>query len=239
MNKNAPATSAKGVEEPRQVLLSTRDLCKRFPDGNVTALDNVNLAIHRGEYVAIMGHSGSGKSTLLSMLGGLDKPTSGEVLFEGKPLAEIGSLDQYRSEKLGFVFQSFHLLPTLTAVENIITPMFESKRPAAQRVPYAKELLKLVGLEHRANHLPNKLSVGERQRVAIARSLANEPSLLLADEPTGNLDSKTEREILELFDDLHQQHGVTLILITHSDVVAEAAHRVIHMLDGRIQSDAS
>ncbi len=218
-------------------LLSTRNLCKEFPDGNVKALDKVNLNIRRGEYVAIMGHSGSGKSTLLSMLGGLDNPTSGEVLFEGKPLSALGSLDQYRSEKLGFVFQSFHLLPTLTAVENIITPMFESNRPAAARVPKAKELLKLVGLEHRANHLPNKLSVGERQRVAIARSLANEPALLLADEPTGNLDSKTEREILALFDDLHQNHGVTLVLITHSDVVADAAHRVIQMLDGKIQAD--
>jgi putative ABC transport system ATP-binding protein len=204
----------------------------------VNALRDVNLEIRRGEYVAIMGPSGSGKSTLLSMLGALDRPTSGEVYFEGQPLSRLGNLDRFRSEKIGFVFQSFYLLPTLTALENVQIPMFEGKLRPKERVAKAQELLEAVGMSHRANHLPSRLSVGERQRVAIARSLANDPILLFGDEPTGNLDTKTADHILELFAGLHDERGVTLVVVTHSDEVAERAERVIHIRDGQVAEDS-
>ena len=174
-------------------LMRAERLCKTFPDGQVNALVDVDLAIHSGDFVAVMGPSGSGKSTLLALLGALDAPTSGRVFFENKPLDSWGNLDQFRSRKLGFVFQSFHLLPTLTALENVQMPMFEVELSRTERVRRARHLLELVSIAHRASHLPAKLSVGERQRVAVARSLANNPPVLLADEPTGNLDSQTVR----------------------------------------------
>lgn len=219
------------------VLVRTENLTKVYPDGHVNALCDVSIEIGRGEYVAIMGPSGSGKSTLLSMLGALDRPTSGEVYFEGQALSQMGSLDRFRSEKIGLVFQSFYLLPTLTALENVQIPMFEGKRSPRERVAKARELLDAVNMSHRANHLPAKLSVGERQRVAIARSLANDPLLLFGDEPTGNLDTKTADTILGLFERLHQEHGVTLVIVTHSDEVAERAERTIHIRDGRVAED--
>jgi len=209
---------------------------KYYPDGKVHALADVSLTVQRGEYVAIMGPSGSGKSTLLNLLGGLDHPTAGTISFDGTPLATLGDLDHFRAAKVGFVFQSFYLLPTLTAAENVQVPMFERPQPAARRRSRAAELLELVGMAGRAGHLPSQLSVGERQRVAIARSLANEPSLLLADEPTGNLDSHSAAEILDLFDRLHVQHGTTLVMITHDPTAAERAERIVHVRDGRIQS---
>lgn len=215
-------------------LLHTERLCKTYADGQVNALVDVSLAIGRGEYVAIMGTSGSGKSTLLNLLGALDQPTSGEVFFERQPLSAIPDLDRFRSRKLGFVFQSFFLLPTLTAVENVQIPMFEGSLSARQRTDRAKELLDLVGMSHRLRHRPAQLSVGERQRIAIARALANDPVLLLADEPTGNLDSKTASDVLDLFAHLHRDRGMTLILVTHGQEVAQRAQRTLRMRDGRI-----
>ncbi len=186
--------------EAAEPLLEVVDVSRTYDDGRVEALANVSLTIHRNEYLAIMGPSGSGKSTLLNLLGTLDQPTSGQVLFEGQPLYERQDLDHFRASTLGFVFQAFHLLPTLTALENVQIPMFESTLPRRQRAKQAAELLKLVGMSHRARQLPAKLSMGERQRVAIARALANDPRLLLADEPTGNLDTASGNAILDLFD---------------------------------------
>ncbi|MEQ8787398.1 MAG: ABC transporter ATP-binding protein [Pirellulaceae bacterium] len=222
---------------PHRCLVETRKLCKTYPDGRVNALIDVNLCIRQGEFVAIMGPSGSGKTTLLNTLGALDNPTQGEVLFEGKPLGSWGSLDVFRSREIGFVFQAFFLLPTLSALENVQVPMFEGDLPVRKRVERARELLESVGMGHRLNALPPKLSVGERQRVAIARALANEPKLLLSDEPTGNLDSKNEAEVLDLFCDLHRTHGKTMIMITHSEEVARRAERIIRMRDGQIVAD--
>ena len=235
MSEPAAAPTAETAADT--ALLRAIKVCRRYPDGDVNALDDVSLDIHRGEYLAIVGPSGSGKSTLLNLLGALDEPTSGEVFFEGRPLAEWGSLDAFRSQKIGFVFQSFYLLPTLTAAENVQIPMFEGSLKLSERVTRAMELLKSVGLEHRVDHLPTQLSVGERQRVAIARALANRPPLLLADEPTGNLDSRSGAEILNLFDRLHDDQGETLVVITHSNEVAERAQRVVEIRDGRIVND--
>lgn len=218
-------------------LVVAENVSRRFVDGDVLALDNVSLTIRRGEYVAIVGPSGSGKSTLLNVLGGLDNPTSGRVLFDGKEIVSPAALDELRSRQIGYVFQSFYLLPTLTAIENVQLPMFETSLNAGQRLQRAGELLEIVGLAHRARHLPTRLSVGERQRVAIARALANEPTLLLADEPTGNLDSSTGEEVLQLFASLHREHGMTLIVITHSRDVAKRAERVIEVRDGKICRD--
>jgi putative ABC transport system ATP-binding protein len=218
-------------------ILRTEGLDKTYPDGDVHALVDVNVTIRRGEHVAIMGPSGSGKSTLLNVLGALDRPNSGDVYFEGNALSKMGSLDKFRSEKIGFVFQSFYLLPTLTARENVQIPMFEGPLSARERAKKAGDLLEAVGLSHRATHLPNQLSVGERQRVAIARALANDPVVLLADEPTGNLDSHSGEEILNLFDKLHRERRMTLVVITHSQEVADRAERIIHVLDGRIVAD--
>jgi putative ABC transport system ATP-binding protein len=221
-----------------RVLIQADRLCKTYPDGRVNALVDVSFSIHVGEYVAIMGPSGSGKSTLLSMLGALDTPTSGRVLFENKPLADWGNLDRLRSRKIGFVFQSFYLLPTLTSLENVQIPMFGANVSAADRVKKAAALLEAVGMTPRAAHLPMHLSVGERQRVAVARALANDPVLLLADEPTGNLDSRSADEVLDLFAKLAQDREMTLLVVTHSDEVASRAQRVIHLRDGRIEQDA-
>src|SRR4051794_38558235 len=181
---------------PPPILLGA-DLVRVYPDGQVRALAGVSLAVAEREALAITGPSGCGKSTLLHLLGGLDRPTSGEVDFRGEPLATV-DLDAFRARQLGFVFQSFHLLPTLSALENVQVPMFEGPWPRGERAERAARLLDEVGLTHRAGHLPSRLSVGERQRVAIARALANDPILLLADEPTGNLDSQAQAEVLAL-----------------------------------------
>jgi len=218
-------------------LFRTEHLSKLYPDGQVHAVEDVSINIRRGEYVAIMGPSGSGKSTLLNLLGALDQPTSGEVYFDGRPLSKVRSLDELRSQKFGFVFQSFHLLPILTAVENVQVPMFEGSLSVSSRVRKAKELLDLVGMGHRVNHLPQKLSVGERQRVAIARSLANDPIALLADEPTGNLDSVSAEGVFDLFAHLHREQGMTIVLITHDEQFGHLAQRTIRMQDGHVKSD--
>jgi len=215
-------------------LLRISAVCRSFDGGSVQALRNVSFEVGRGEYLTIMGPSGSGKSTLLNLLAGLDRPTSGEVAFYGQPLSSLKDLDQFRARTVGFVFQSFHLLPTLTALENVQIPMFEGPLGRLERVTRARELLALVGLSHRLRHLPAKLSVGERQRVAIARALANDPQLLLADEPTGNLDSAAAAGVLDVFGRLHREQGLTLIVITHNPDVAARAERIITLRDGRI-----
>ncbi|MEM6365641.1 MAG: ABC transporter ATP-binding protein [Planctomycetota bacterium] len=212
-------------------------LTKEYPDGDVVALDGVNFEIHSGEYVAIMGPSGSGKSTLLSLLGTLDLPTSGRVELDGRDVGLMGDLTELRRREIGFVFQSFYLLPTLNSLENVQVPMFGTDRSPSERVAKAKELVESVGMTERAKHLPNQLSVGQRQRIAIARSLANDPRLLLADEPTGNLDSQSAEGILELFAELHERRKMTLVTVTHSEEVASVAQRVLRVRDGRIESD--
>ena len=214
-------------------ILRGESLARTYPDGDVQALRGVSLTVAKGEAVAITGPSGCGKSTLLHLLGGLDLPTAGTVEFEGVPLAAL-DLDTYRALKVGFVFQSFHLLPTLSAVENVQVPMFEGDWSRPERTQRAGRLLDEVGLSHRRNQFPHRLSVGERQRVAIARALANEPVLLLADEPTGNLDSVAQAEILNLLGRLRRERGLTLVIVTHSADVAAAADRTIALRDGRI-----
>lgn len=218
-------------------ILRTEQLSKVYPDGSVSALVDLNLEIPEGQFLAVMGPSGSGKSTLLNLLGGLDLPTSGKIFFRDQPLGDWRTLDRYRSEQIGFVFQSFHLLPTFTALENVQIPMFMGKHTAREREQLAVELLKLVGLSSRLRHLPNQLSVGERQRVSIARALANSPVVLLADEPTGNLDTKTGAAIMELFEQLRADRGVTLIVVTHTPEVSARAERLLTLRDGRIVSD--
>jgi putative ABC transport system ATP-binding protein len=212
-------------------------LIKEFDGGKVRALRGADFKINDGEFVAIVGPSGSGKTTLLQMLGALDRPDSGTLFYRGKSLVDLNDDAAYRAHEIGFIFQSFHLLPTFTAIENVEIPMFENHQSRSRRTARALELLKLVGLEERVDHFPAKLSGGERQRVAIARSLANSPSVLLADEPTGNLDSKNAVVVLDLLSDLHRQRQMTLILITHDMSVARRASRAIQMKDGRIVFD--
>jgi len=215
--------------------LEVRDLRKSYDDGKIEALRGVDLTINAGEYIAISGASGSGKSTLLHLLGGLDVPTSGQVLFNGRPLDQIG-LDDYRARQLGFIFQAFHLIPTLKAIENVQVPMLATGIDASTRAKRAETLLLEMGLEHRLNQYPNELSAGERQRVAIARALANRPSILLADEPTGNLDSVNSAHMLVLLTRIQKERGMTLIIVTHENDIAHAAPRHIRIRDGRIES---
>ena len=208
-----------------------------YDDGQVKALRGIDFHIEQGEFVAIVGQSGSGKSTLLQMLGALDIPSAGSLMFRGTSLAERADLAAFRAHEVGFIFQAFYLLPTLTAIENVQMPMFETHCSVSERKRRATELLTAVGLEDRLHHFPAKLSGGERQRVAIARSLANGPSVLLADEPTGNLDSENAGLILDLIVRLRREQNITLILVTHDMGIARKAARIITMKDGRIISD--
>jgi putative ABC transport system ATP-binding protein len=203
----------------------------------VAALSDVDLNIRRGGFTALVGASGSGKSTLLNLIGGLDRPSSGEIRVDGLSLgtASEQELVRYRRERIGFIFQSFNLLPTLTAVENVESPMMLAEISRSERRARARCLLESVGLAQRSQHKPNELSGGEKQRVAIARALANRPALLLADEPTGNLDSKTGTTILELLCNLLKEQQLTMIMVTHAPEVAARADRIIHLRDGRIQ----
>jgi putative ABC transport system ATP-binding protein len=212
-------------------------LKKEFDDGQVQALRGVDFRIEEREFVAVIGPSGSGKSTLLQMLGALDRPSAGSLLYRGAPLADYGDLASYRAHEIGFIFQAFHLLPTFTAIENVQMPMFETHRSVSERKRRAAELLRLVGLEGRQHHFPAELSGGERQRVAIARSLANDASVLLADEPTGNLDSENAAIVLDLIMRLRSEKNFTLVLVTHDMGIARQAARVIEMKDGQIVTD--
>jgi putative ABC transport system ATP-binding protein len=220
------------------MLITLQDVRKiyRMGDVEIPALDGVSLEIARGEFVAIMGASGSGKSTLLNILGCLDQPTSGRYDIDGENVAAMDSdqLASLRNRKLGFVFQNFNLLARTSAMENVELPSFYGRRlSAAQRHAKASALLQRMGLSERAQHLPGQLSGGQQQRVAIARALINGPSLILADEPTGNLDSRSGSEIMRLFDALNAE-GITLIMVTHEEDIARHARRLIHMKDGRI-----
>ncbi len=218
-------------------LLTAEGLTREFDQGTVKALRGVDFTINEGEFVAIIGPSGCGKSTLLQLLGALDRPSAGTLLFRGESIPDNPDLAGYRASEVGFIFQAFHLLPTFTAAENVQIPMFESYRSISERRERALELLRLVGLEDRLDQFPAKLSGGERQRVAVARSLANEPSLLLADEPTGNLDSENAHSVLDLIIRLQQEQGRTMVLVTHDSTIAERAGRILRMMDGRIVSD--
>ena len=204
----------------------------------VRALDGVDLTINNNEYLAIMGPSGSGKSTMMNMIGCLDSPTSGLYEFEGEKvhIMDDGQLASIRNRKIGFVFQTFNLLPKASALHNVEIPLVYANIRKEKRIEMASEALKSVGLEDRIHHKPNELSGGQRQRVAIARALVNNPSIILADEPTGNLDSKSGHEILAIFDDLHAQ-GNTIILVTHEDDIAKHAKRTIRLFDGKITED--
>ena len=221
-------------------LISLKSIYKIYNVGGeeVRALDGIDLDINENEYLAIMGPSGSGKSTLMNMVGCLDTPTSGIYEFEGEmvQVMDDSQLASIRNRKIGFVFQTFNLLPKATAQYNVEIPLVYANIRKRQRVEMASKALESVGLADRSHHRPNELSGGQRQRVAIARALVNNPSIILADEPTGNLDSKSGHEIMNILDDLHQK-GNTIILVTHEDDIAQHAHRVIRLLDGEITED--
>jgi len=223
-------------------MLEVKDITKTYRSGEMetTALRGVSFNVERGDFLAIMGPSGSGKSTLMHILGCLDTPTSGHYFLEEKDVSELSDeeLAETRKHKIGFVFQSFNLLPRTTVLRNVALPLIYSDIPEEEREKRVKEALKRAGLaEERFGHLSNQLSGGERQRVAIARALVNNPSLILADEPTGNLDSKTGRVVLETFQRLNEEQRRTVILITHERYIAEHAHRIINILDGAIVED--
>jgi ABC-type lipoprotein export system ATPase subunit len=216
--------------------LEVRNVHKSYDEGRIEALRGVDLSFAAGEYVAITGCSGSGKSTLLHMLGGLDSPTSGDVLFRNTKLGTGVNLDTYRARNVGFIFQAFHLMPTLRAIENVQLPMLSLNRSGAERAARAEELLGEMDLIKRADQYPNQLSAGERQRVAVARALANDPEILLADEPTGNLDSANSARIMEILIGIQKRRGMTLIVVTHEREIAAAAPRHICMRDGKVQA---
>jgi ABC-type lipoprotein export system ATPase subunit len=214
-------------------LIETQDLTKIYDEGAVTALKDVNIKIASGELVSIMGPSGSGKSTLLNMIGALDQPTEGKVFIKGEDLSEIEDVDTFRATMVGFVFQMHNLLPTLNARENVEIPMI-GHAPAKERKERSEHLLGLVGLADRTDHLPSQLSGGQRQRVAVARGLANNPPLVLADEPTGNLDTEAGKELILLLHELNETQGTTFIVVTHDAAVARQTNRVMAMQDGKI-----
>lgn len=234
--------------EPIQTapILEVRDLRKSYDAGRIEALRGVDLSIRAGDFVSISGPSGSGKSTLLQLLGGLDTPTGGEVLFKGVQLgsaqpgsAQLGKaidLDTYRSRHVGFIFQAFHLLPTLRVLENVQAPMLALSPCPPNRAERAEALLGEMGLANRARQYPNELSAGERQRVAIARALANAPEILLADEPTGNLDSVNSARIMEILTGIQKQRGMTLIVVTHENEIAHSASHQVRIRDGKIEA---
>ena len=218
-------------------MIQLKEACKYYQvgDDKVRALDHASLHIHPHEFVSIIGPSGSGKSTLMNIIGCLDVADAGEYLLDGLPIEAYSEseLAKIRNQKIGFVFQSFNLIPKLTAEENVELPLIYQKVKKSERQKRVKEALERVGLSHRAKHLPTELSGGQQQRVAVARALVTNPSLILADEPTGNLDSKTTLEIMDMFRELHEQ-GNTIVLITHDNDIAKQAARVIHILDGQI-----
>jgi putative ABC transport system ATP-binding protein len=229
-----------GAVPGSQTVIRSVDLWKTYQMGaeEVHALRGVSFDVLHGEYVAIMGPSGSGKSTLMNLIGCLDTPSSGQYWLNGKLVSEMDDdeLAYIRNKEIGFVFQTFNLLPRATALHNVELPLIYNGTPRTVRIEMAKLALDRVGLGDRMNHKPNELSGGQRQRVAIARALVNNPSIILADEPTGNLDSATSQEIMSLFNQLHSQ-GNTIILVTHESDIAKHAYRVLHILDGRINSD--
>ena len=221
-----------------KILLQCDNLCKRYQEGTVQTdvLHDVSFSIAEGEMMAIVGTSGSGKSTLLHLLGGLDTPTSGDVIFSGQPMSSLSSAAkaELRNQKLGFIYQFHHLLPDFTALENVAMPLLIGKKKPAEINSRALEMLKAVGLDHRASHRPSELSGGERQRVAIARALVNNPRLVLADEPTGNLDAKNADSIFKLLGELNQSKGTAFLVVTHDLQLAKRMGRQLEMRDGRL-----
>jgi ABC-type lipoprotein export system ATPase subunit len=215
-----------------RIAIDVQDVVKTYEDGRIQALNGATLQIHEGEFVAITGPSGCGKSTLLHLIAALDRPDAGRIVVNGADLAKVRDLSGYRARGVGLVFQLHNLLPTLSAAANVQLPMYEAGLSLRQRWAKAQRLLEAVGLGDRANMPPTKLSGGERQRVAIARALANDPPILLADEPTGNLDSKSGELVLELLRRIQRERGVTLVLVSHDVQIASAAERIVHMLDG-------
>jgi putative ABC transport system ATP-binding protein len=238
--ETAPTESYRDDLVGTGMVIKTEELAKVYEMGaeQVHALRGVNVQIRKGEYVAIMGPSGSGKSTLMNLIGCLDSPTSGRYWLAGRLVSDLDDdeLAYIRNKEIGFVFQTFNLLPRATALHNVELPLIYNGTPAEERLERAKLALQKVDLQDRMNHKPNELSGGQRQRVAIARALVNSPSIVLADEPTGNLDSKTGDEIMGLFETLHSQ-GNTIILVTHEHDIAQHAHRIIHIRDGKVDSD--
>ena len=221
-------------------LIKITNIKRDFPLGDeiIYVLKGIDLEINKGEYVALMGPSGSGKSTLMNILGCLDTPTSGTYILNGKHVSEMqdDELAGIRNKEIGFVFQTFNLMPRTTALDNVALPMVYAGHSKSERIERATEVLTQVGLQDRMDHKPNQLSGGQRQRVAVARALVNKPSIILADEPTGNLDSKTSVEIMNLFNEIHA-NGNTVILVTHEEDIAAYAHRIIRLRDGLIESD--
>ncbi len=237
----ASLPGAQNVAGPDSCIICTDDLWKTYDMGSeqqVHALRGVNIRIQRNEYVAIMGPSGSGKSTLMNLIGCLDTPSKGNYWLNGQLVSELDDdeLAHIRNKEIGFVFQTFNLLPRATSLHNVELPLIYAGMPAEERIERAKKVLTAVGMESRMHHKPNELSGGQRQRVAIARALVNDPSIILADEPTGNLDSQTGVEIMALFDRLYEQ-GNTIVLVTHEHDIAEFAHRIINIKDGKVFSD--
>ena len=223
-----------------QAIIELHNIKKEYKIGNeeIHALSGVSLKIFKNEYVALMGPSGSGKSTLMNMLGCLDSPTSGEYILNKLAVAKMSDneLAEVRNKQIGFVFQTFNLLPRSTTLENVMLPLVYAGIEKTQRQEMATKVLKQVGLENRMSHKPNELSGGQRQRVAIARALVNNPAIILADEPTGNLDSKTSVEIMGLLEEIHN-NGNTIILVTHEEDIAAHAHRIVRLKDGKVESD--
>jgi putative ABC transport system ATP-binding protein len=219
----------------KEYILETKNLTRRYSNGNVLALEDINIGVKKQEILAIMGPSGSGKSTLLHLMGGLDCPTSGEVLLEGAPLNKLLCQDRFRIKNIGFVFQAFYLWSNLNVMENILLPLMESDLSGKEKINRAKALIRSMGLEHRIKAAVKRLSMGERQRVAIARSLVMRPRILLADEPTGNLDSRNTEYIMKLFQKIRDDQSTTIVVVTHEQTVQHFADRTIHILDGKVQ----
>jgi len=221
-------------------IIETYSISKRYVMGEevIDALKDVTISVNKGEYVAFMGPSGSGKSTLMNIVGCLDTPSTGKYILNGQDVSEMSEneLAAVRNKEIGFVFQTFNLLPRQSALENVALPLIYAGYTKKERTEIAMKTLKGVGLDNRALHKPNELSGGQRQRVAVARALVNDPSILLADEPTGNLDTKTSYEIMDLFDQLHKK-GNTIVMVTHEDDIAQYAHRIIRLRDGVVESD--
>ena len=220
-----------------EFVIDARDVVKTFDDGRTRALDGATLQVRRGEFVAITGPSGCGKSTLLHQVAALERPDSGAIVVNGVDITKQRDLSRYRAHTIGLVFQLHNLLPNLTALENVQVPMYETGLSGGERRRKGHSLLALVDMEEHANKRPAQLSGGERQRVAVARALSNDPPIVLADEPTGNLDSKAGQRVLEVLRRIQQERGVTLVLVTHDPTIAAAADRIVNMLDGRISDE--